>query len=196
MLKRIGTIAFLLLSFGLCKANQLNFETSDTTSKLKEDSNRIQVSCFEKEKKVDGKQDPIITTTCYLKKFKIVSIGYPDNAGRYSYYEYKIFMKVKGKFVKVNNSRLFNTYQDELVSLINQKIKADFEEFSTDSNTRDCFRKNDTIRTFKMNDFGISFNGNEIWFNVNFGLNAGWPCLNVSGTIVSFKIEEIEKYLN
>jgi hypothetical protein len=44
-----------------------------------------------------------------------------------------------------------------------------------------------------MNDFDISFNGNDIWFEVHWDLSA--VCRNVDGTIVSFDINQIKKYL-
>jgi hypothetical protein len=44
-----------------------------------------------------------------------------------------------------------------------------------------------------MNDFEISFQNNEIWFEVDWSL-AG-VCRAADGTIVLFRLSEIEKYL-
>jgi hypothetical protein len=52
----------------------------------------------------------------------------------------------------------------------------------------------DSIPTYHMDDFKISFNGEEIWFEVNWGLPGA--CRPVDGTIVSFKMTEIYQYLN
>ena len=44
-----------------------------------------------------------------------------------------------------------------------------------------------------MNDFEISFQNNEIWFEVNWGFTGA--CRYVGGSIVSFKLSEIRKYI-
>ena len=89
---------------------------------------------------------------------------------------------------------MFNKNQNKLVTTINKRILEDFHKFSTDSNTKECLTEIDSIPTYKMDDFEISFEGNEIWFEVHWGLSGA--CRNVDGTIVTFKVNEIKKYFN
>lgn len=81
-----------------------------------------------------------------------------------------------------------------MVSIINKRIQRDFIKFSSDSNSRDCLSELDSIPVYKMNDFEISVDKNEIWFEVHWGIGT-IACRAVDGTIVSFKFDEIRKYL-
>jgi len=158
------------------------------------ESQTTKLSCIEKEQKNGEGQDPILVKTCVIKNFKFVSKSFPDYAGRYVYSEHQVYVLKNNKYVKTTNSKVFNRSQDKLVTTINNRILEDFHQFSTDSNTKECLRGTDSIPTYKMDDFEISFEGNEIWFEVHWGLSSA--CRNVDGTIVSFKLEEIKKYLN
>jgi hypothetical protein len=154
----------------------------------------IKLSCTEKERKSEDGNDPIIIETCLLKNFKFISTSYPDYAGRYVYSEHEVYIRTNNKYIKTTNAKVFNKRQDKLVAIINNRIQQDFREFSSDSNTKECFTDIDSIPEYKMNDFEISFYGNEIWFEIHWGLISA--CRSVDGTIVSFKLSEIEKYLN
>ena len=79
------------------------------------------VSCTEKFRKNPDGKDPIIIKTCLLRKFKIVTIGTPDYKGRYGY-EYLVYKKRAGGFIKSSNSQLFNDKQNELLAIINQRM--------------------------------------------------------------------------
>jgi hypothetical protein len=150
--------------------------------------------CIEKEKKNEDGKDPIITKTCFYKNFKFIITSFPDNVGRYVYSEHHVYVLSNGKYIKTTNDRFFNKQQKELVSLINKQINQDFADFKKDSTARDCLTEIDSIPVYKMNDFEISFEENEIWFEVHWGLSGA--CRAVDGTIVSFKFSEIKKYLN
>ena len=99
-----------------------------------------------------------------------------------------------GKYVKVPNTALFNLDQAHLLKLINDRIRRDFNVYSTEPETRDCFIDFGKLPTYGMNDLGIDFNNDEIQFHIEFGLPEF--CDAVGGTIVTFKISDIEKYLN
>ena len=153
----------------------------------------LKVSCTEKEVKLKGRQDPIIIKTCYLKKYKFVETAYPDYTGKYSDSDNSVYVLVNNKYVKTVKSKVFNERQNELLAIINERIQCDFENERSDTSNNDCFSDLDSIPKYKMNDFQISFQKNEMWFDVQWGL--GWACRGVDGTIVAFKISEIEKYL-
>lgn len=154
----------------------------------------VKLRCVEKEQRMDDKPDPILIKTCYIKNFKFVSTLTPDFVGRYVYSEHEVYMLKNNKYVKTKNSKLFNNKQGKLVEIINKRILEDFHKFSADSSTMDCLTEIDSIPVYKMDDFDISFNKNEIWFEVQWGLSSA--CRAVDGTIVSFKLDEIKKYLN
>lgn len=179
------TFSFLIGAILLC--------SSGNPKGLSNDSSSIQLRCEEKFRKNPEGVDPIIIKSCILKQFKIVNIGSPDRKGRYSY-EHRVYRKVNGKFIRSVNSAIFNNKQGELLSLINQKIQAEFNSYATDINTKGCFTSVTSIPQYKMNDLGISFYGDEIWFSVNFGLSSS--CRSVDGAIAIFKLSEISKYLN
>jgi hypothetical protein len=44
-----------------------------------------------------------------------------------------------------------------------------------------------------MNDFHISLEGNEMWFEVEWGGSA--VCRAVGGTVITFNLNELKKYL-
>jgi len=157
------------------------------------DGQKMNFHCIEKYKKSDNTEDSIIIQTCFLNAYKFVTTSYPDYKGRYTYSEHKVFVLKNHKYLDITNSEVFNGKQNSLVKIINEKIQKDFKDFSADGNTKDCFTGIDSIPTYKMDDLGISFYGNEIWFEVNWDLSSA--CTSVNGTIVSFKINEIKKYL-
>ncbi len=135
--------------------------------------------------------EPTIIKSCILNNFKSVSTGEADNNGSYSY-KYEIFIKKNGEFVKSNNEELFNEKGDELLVLINQKIKIDFDEYTTNPDTKDCF-EGVSFTNYTYENLGIEFVDDNVDFNAWFDV-AGY-CSNVSSTTVSFSIEEIKPFL-
>ena len=158
---------------------------------------RAQVSnkatCKEKESKTNDLIDPIIIKTCFYKNYKAISKGYPDYKGRYSY-EYTLFKKQKnGSYIKIKNSTFFNENKNQFLSLINSKIEKDYLLFSNDPDTKDCFN-GDQFTPFDFEQLGIIFDDNNIIFNVYFGLSSA--CMSVDGTIISFELSDIQKFIN
>jgi len=166
------------------KNETANTETSITSNK---------VTCTEKESKNEDGGDPILTKTCLYKKYKTISKGYPDYKGRYSY-EYSVFKKQEnGSYVQIKNPLLFNKNKNELLSIINSKIKKDYMLFSNDPETKDCF-EGSSFTPYNFDQLGIDFNADGIYFHVTFGLSGA--CISVDGTIISFNLDEIKNYLN
>jgi|SRR5450755_1192249 hypothetical protein len=153
----------------------------------------IKLTCTEKELKNGKSQDPILVKTCYIKNFKFVETSYPDDVGRYFDSEHEVYGWVNNKYHKAVNSKVFNKDQDKLVSIINERIQKEYKDDLANPEVKDCLDGLDSIPTYKMNDFEISFFKNEIWFQVHWGL--GSVCRAVDGSIVTFKITEVEKYL-
>jgi hypothetical protein len=156
------------------------------------EAQHIKLTCTEKELKNGNAQDPILVKTCYIKNFKFVEVSRPDYTGRYDS-EYKLFVRVNNKYQRTVNSSLFNKDQGKLVSIINERIQKEYKDDLADTSINDCFDGLDSIPTYKMNDFKISFYENKIWFIVDWGLSG--YCRGVDGAIITFEIAEIEKYL-
>ncbi len=151
------------------------------------------VTCTEKESKNEGGGDPILTKTCLYKKYKTISKGFPDYKGRYSY-EYSLFKKQEnGSYSKIINATIFNENRNELLSIINSKIEKDYISYSNDPETKDCF-ESASFTPFNFDELAIDFDVDTINFKVAFGLSGA--CMDVDGTIVSFNLDEIQKYLN
>jgi len=153
----------------------------------------LKVTCSEKERKQKGDEFPDLITTCFIKNFKFVHTSYPDYVGRYFESEEEVYIYQNKRYVKTTNSNVFNKNQAELLSIINEKIQKDFKKFRADSTVKWCFTEIDTIPIYKMNDLEISFQNNEIWFDVEW--HSPGACGPVSGTTVIFKLNEIEKYI-
>jgi hypothetical protein len=151
------------------------------------------VTCTEKKSKNADGGDPILTKTCLYKKYKTISKGYHDYKGRYSY-EYSVFKKQEnGSYVQIKNASLFNKNKNELLSNINKKIEKDYNSYANDPETKECF-EDASFTPFNFDQLAIDFGVDEINFNVTFGLSG--DCMSVDGTIVSFNLDEIKKYLN
>jgi hypothetical protein len=153
----------------------------------------LTVKCVEKERKNPDGETPIIVRTCWFKKFKFKETSYPDHVGRYFYSEHEVYVLVNKKYIKTVNSNVFNKKQHELVSIINKRIQKDFKELLSDSTNADCFTELRSVPAYKMDELDLSFHDDKIWFEANWDMTSA--CLAVSGTIVSFKLSEIRKYL-
>jgi hypothetical protein len=149
-------------------------------------------SCMETE--FENEEGHGTKKTCLLNDFKTVSTGYANDRNGKMYWIYEIFQNKNGKYVKVQNTALFNLDQKELLKLINERIKRDFTVYSTEAETRDCFSDFGSLPVYKMNELGIDFSNDEITFHVEFNLPEA--CDAVGGTSVTFKIADIIKYLN
>ena len=149
-------------------------------------------SCMETE--FENEEGHGTKKTCLLNDFKTVSTGYANDRNGKMYWIYEIFQNKNGKYVKVQNTALFNLDQKELLKLINERIKRDFTVYSTEAETKDCFSDFGSLPVYKMNELGIDFSNDEITFHVEFNLPEA--CDAVGGTSVTFKISDIIKYLN
>lgn len=169
------------------KINNENKLINNSESKPTE----FKVECIEKRVK-SSTSEPKLIKSCILNNFKSVSTGEADYKGRYSY-KYEIFIKKNGEFVKSNNENLFNEKKEELLKLINQKIKIDFDDYATNPETKDCF-EGVTFTNYTYENLGIVFTDDKVDFNVWFDVFES--CFNVSSTTVSFSLEEIRPYFN
>jgi hypothetical protein len=156
------------------------------------DSNDI-VMCSEKEMPNPDAEDPIIKKTCLYKHYKTISIGAPDYKGRYTY-EYSLYKKQSNStYIKVKNESMFNGKKLDLLSLINAKIKKEYEQYAQDPASSDCFGQMSLV-PFTFEQLGIDFDNNTINFHVTFGLSGA--CMSVDGASIAFSLHDIKQYLS
>lgn len=150
------------------------------------------INCIEKEQKVVGNEDPVIIKTCTFKNYKSIKTGEADYKGRYSY-SYKLFKMVNGKSLPISNAQLFNDKKGQLLSIINTKIEAFYNDISKSPENADCLPGLEYIMPYSFEKLNISFDNEVIEFSYSFDLSSA--CMSLDGDIISFKIAEIEPYL-
>ena len=104
-----------------------------------------------------------------------------------------MFKLNNGKFVKIENSSLFNDKKTQLLSIINKKVKQRFTELSKDPQNKDCLSSVEKSPEYTFNQLGIYLEKDGFKFSYSFGLPDA--CTAVDGDLISFNINEIEPYL-
>lgn len=148
--------------------------------------------CSEIEKPNSDLGPPLTIKTCYYKNFKIVSKGYPDYKGIYSHEDTYYYKNSTGNYIKIKNEGLFNNHKNELLSLLNNKVKVDFNELLQSPDSDHCLNTR-KFRPFNFNEIRITFEENNINFSVEYGLCSA--CRALDGTSISMDLSEIQKYL-
>lgn len=137
------------------------------------------------------KQEPARIENYYFKDFKSVISGTPDSKNRFTW-TFELFKKSEADYIPAENEEVFNENKDELLTLINSKIKEDFEKaYALD---KQCFTTSNAPNyTFK--NLGLEFKDGKVNFYAVFDF-ATENCYYLYGyTVVEFTVEEIEKYL-
>ena len=185
-------ITFIFLVSWNTKLKETNISSCNLRKGTVEKTDfKDKIICDRKDSIVTDSEDPIIIKTCYFGKYKSVSLGSADYKGRYSY-DYKILLKSNTNYIKIENHKMFNNKQNELLEIINNQIEEEYNELKNDKNTSECFVSLGEFKRFKMDDFGIEFNDDGMEFNCSFGL--GDYCFNADRTSVMIKLNVLEKY--
>ena len=197
----VAALSVLIISCNSSSNSTENNSDSDKTDTLasdidkkeevKEEKAEEKVVCVESEEKESDGMMPNIVKTCTHKNFKSVAKGFPDMKGRYSY-TFEMYQKdASDKYKKVKNEAIFKNHK-ELLSKINAKIKADYDSFSKEEETKDCFQ-GAPFSSFTFDRLGIQFEDKGLLFSAEFGLSGA--CMSVGGTSVSLSWDEVQKYL-
>ncbi len=138
------------------------------------------------------KQEPARIENYYFKNFKSVITGTPDSKNRFTW-TFELFKKEGDAYVPAENEEVFNDRKDDLLKIINDRIKADFDKaYALD---KECFSKS-TPPTYTFKNLGLEFRDGKVNFYAVFDF-ATENCYYLYGyTIVEFSIEEVEEYLN
>lgn len=202
-----GTVFLSLIILSSCvgKTNNKEGNTNDSTLLLsdtnniknenddvKSEASKNNVVCTETQEKTEGSEDPRIIQTSIWKNYKSESIGQADYKGRYGY-TYKLYKFTNNKYIEIENSELFNSKRTELLKIINQKIKRDFDDYSKDPENQDCF-DGISCPNYTYSDLNIIFIESGILFNASYGLSGA--CMAVDEASVMLEWNEIEKYVN
>lgn len=154
------------------------------------------VSCSVTQVKADPENpentDKVFEQTCTWGRYQSVKTAFPDYKGRY-HYDYQLYEMRKGKWMNIRNAEFFNDKVGELERKINEEIRNELRAYLSDPKSARCF-SNFELMPYTINEVGISFSDEgEIRFNVVFELSSS--CMNVDGTTINMKVEDVEKYL-
>jgi hypothetical protein len=152
--------------------------------------NEFKVSCTEKEIFTNDGYDPNIVNTCIFGKYKNISTGYADDAGRYAYGS-EISKLVDNKYVLIKNEDIFNKKKSFLLEKLNDEIKIEFNSLINEY--RDCF-EDPNPPTAGWDDFQINFTDTGITFSINFGVSNA--CRAADGAIIEISFDELLEYIN
>ncbi len=172
-------------------SKRVHFELTESLNSI-EKKQIEKAKCSEIEKPNSGLGPPLTIKTCYYKNFKIVSKGFPDYKGIYSHEDIYYYKNSTGNYLKIKNEGLFNNHKNELLSLLNNKIKVDFNELLQSPDSDHCLNTR-KFRPFNFNEIRITFEENKINFSVEYGLCSA--CRALDGTSISMDLSEIQKYL-
>lgn len=177
-------LVFNTLFFSSCNSKN-SHEANNKSSSDK-------VICSEIERKNVNEEGPILIKTCLHKQYKVVTRGYSDYAGRYSY-EYSIYRKnAKKKFQLIKPIELFNNNKNELLEFINTEVKKQYINYSEDPETKDCFEYSEFIPA-TFDELNIDFSDKSINFHYNFGF--GSACMSVDEIVIPLAWNKAKKYL-
>lgn len=156
------------------------------------DKNKFVVDSIKKVHEVRrDKQEPSRIENYYFKDFKSVITGTPDTKNRFTW-TFELFKKDSSGYISANNDEVFNDKKDELLSIINEKIKSDFDKaYQLD---KECFTAK-TAPTYTFNKLGLEFKDGSVNFYAVFDF-ATENCYYLYGyTVVEFTVDEIADYL-
>ena len=156
------------------------------------DKNKFVVDSIKKVHEVRrDKQEPKRIENYYFKDFKSVITGTPDTKNRFTW-TFELFKKDSSGYVPANNDEVFNDKKDELLTLINERIKSDFDKaYELD---KECFNT-DAAPSYTFNNLGLEFKDDKVNFYAVFDF-ATENCYYLYGyTVVEFTVDEIADYL-
>lgn len=147
--------------------------------------------CIESEE-TDKNLDTGFIITCTYKNIKIVSAcqGFSSSYGDCSS---TLYIIQNGSYVEASNSEIFNSNQEQLVVLINERLNDFYNHALSEGEDSLCFRNMKFKTGYTMDEFYIDFADNDIRFEVPFFyskecLLPEWPC-------AVFDLSEIDPYL-
>lgn len=154
------------------------------------------IQCIEKNGKKNADGDYNVTKICTYKNYRSVYLGVPDYKGR-MFWTSKLYLKQNNTFVMVRNAEFFNEHKKELLSLLNKKFQEGFRkdkaEASKDAETKECWDGTDELRWQDWDDIQIHFDGDNIIFDISYGL--GDACYSQDNGGASLTIASLKPYL-
>jgi len=156
------------------------------------DKNKFVVDSIKKINEVRrDKQEPKRIENYYFKDFKSVITGTPDTKNRFTW-TFELFKKDSSGYIPANNDEVFNDKKAELLSIINERIKSDFEKaYGLD---KECFNT-DKAPGYTFNNLGLEFKDDKVNFYAVFDF-ATENCYYLYGyTVVEFTVGEVEEYI-
>ncbi len=185
--------AFILTG---CAAKNTNDKDNSIKSLQKTDSVVVKktdnkVTCTECEKTKDGETYTI--KECKFRDYKSVKNTFINSTNGHEYYEYKLTKLVGNKEIPIKNIELFNDKRNELLSIINERMRAVINIHYGEEGVSDCLPNDDPNRKFTFDQINITFQEGKFLFNVSLGLPDA--CAAFDQNDVEISIKDIEKYL-
>ena len=154
-------------------------------------SQTLKPKCDEVEEYSETGSESVITKTCIIKDLKFVSVGTPDNKGRY-FWEYEVYKLDGENYTKTENSKIFRK-TEKLKKLVNRGIEKSYESDKQILENAQCIDQI-TLKKFGLDEMQVTFDelGNA-QFITSFEISSA--CLSVDRSIIKMKIEKFLKYL-
>lgn len=155
------------------------------------DKNKFVVDSLKRAHEVKrDQQEPARIENYYFNDFKSVITGTPDSKNRFTW-TFELFKKEGENYLPAENEEVFNDKKDELLQLINARIKTDFEKaYALDPK---CFTTS-TPPNYTFKNLGLEFRDGKVNFYAVFDF-ATENCHYLYGyTVVEFSIEQLEDY--
>ena len=167
--------------------------SKEKKSSIQQNKSEFQAPTFiMSEKQNPDGNDPIIIQTCNWGQYKFVTIGSPDDKGRYSY-EYEVFNMVNNEEIKVRNNDIFNSKIGTLEGKINRAIAKEINDNRKYPENSECLSEVGDPK-FSIDEMGITIDRkNRMVFSVSLGL--GGACFSVDAASANFSLNEIRNYL-
>lgn len=145
-------------------------------------------TCEKTETTNGGDSYPVVTKKCTYNAIQTIVTGTAGSTGTYIYY---YTLTLNGK--EVENSAIFNSQQNNLLTRLNENFKAKFQALKKDPNYSECFGLRNKFIPQKMNGLGIELEDDKIKFTCVLGLSP--MCANANQITVALKLKDVEKYL-
>lgn len=190
--------AVLITVFILTGCGTKNTNDKDNSIKNQQKTDSIvekkidnKVTCTESENTKDGETYTI--KECKYRDYKSVKNTFINSTNGHEYYEYKLTKLVGNKDIPIKNIELFNDKRNELLSIINERMREVINTHYGEEGGSDCLPNDDPKRKFTFDQINITFEEGKFQFNVSLELPDA--CAAFDQNDVEISIKDIEKYL-
>jgi hypothetical protein len=196
----LTVVATFILSSGCgsgikndANTNDIN---ADSTAVVKVDNH---VVCTEQEQTTYDKDlEENLTSNvkeCKFRDYKSIQTSYMNPRNGHESYDYQLFKMINDKYAPVKNAELFKNNKEELLTLINNRMREVINRHYGEEGGSDCLEGNySPDKKFSYDEMGITFEEGKIIIHISLELIDA--CAAFDQNTVELNLEEVEKYLN